>query len=142
VTTPEGRFTYTVSSLSTVKPGGEDVLAQSAAARLTLISSTPTYVPSGRVAVQATLVGQALPPTRIEPAAVGSEQVGLSGDGGVTALILLWMEVLVLAVVVARWVYARWPDARRAAYLLTTPVILALLFLLFGALDRLLPATL
>ena len=59
------------------------------------------------------------------------------------ALRIAWnVDVLAIALVVAWRLYRRWNGPSVAAYLLTTPVLLALLVLLFTVMDRFLPATL
>ena len=71
---------------------------------------------------------------------MADDELGLSGDRGALALVVVWAELLIVTIVAASFLYRRW--ARGPTYLLTTPVIVALLFLLFENFDRLLPATL
>jgi sortase A len=140
VTTLQGRFTYKVVRTARVKPGEADVLSPTDDSRLTLITSDPAYTASGRRAVVARLDGRPAARLQTTPAAVADDELGLSGDRGALALVVVWAELLIVTLVAAAFLYRRW--ARGPTYLLTTPVIVALLFLLFENFDRLLPATL
>lgn len=141
-TTPQGSFRYVVTEVGVVRPGRADVLAPTAEATLTLVTASPPYLASSRLVATAKLDGVPLPAARLQPFAPGGEDVALSGDASALPLALLWLQLLAITVFAA-WRLYRWrPQARRATYLLTTPVIVALLGLLFLAVDRLLPATL
>ncbi len=140
--TVQGQFVYRVSSVSVVRPGEPDVLAPSSDARLTLITTDPPLSPSGRLAVVAKLEGGALPPSPTPPAETSMRRLGFTGDSGGIAASIIWLEILAAALFVAWRLYRRWPTARVAAYLLTTPLILAALFELFSSVDRLLPGML
>ena len=139
VLTGQGRFQYRVTDVRTVKPGDDDVTGRSADSRMTLITST-SATSSDRLAVTATLVGNPVGlPTR-PPAAAGSDEFGTVGDVAGLYLALLWLVALAAAFAATVVAYRRWP--RRAAYLVTTPVLLMLLVLVFQNLDRFLPGTL
>ena len=140
VTTLQGRFTYKVVRTVRVAPGRADVLDPTDDSRLTLITSDPAYTASGRRAVVAQLQGRPAARLQRTPAAVADDELGLSGDRGALALVIVSSELLILTLIAAAFLYRRW--ARGPTYLLTTPVIVALLFLLFENFDRLLPATL
>jgi sortase A len=142
VTTSDGWFRYRVTMREVVRPGQPDPVAPTLDARLTLITSDPSYRAGQRLLAVAKLLGPALAPAGVQPVPPGVEQAGLSGDGAAVPLILLWAELLAVALIGSWRLYRRWSRTMLSAYLLTTPILLALLFLLFGALDRLLPATL
>jgi len=140
VYTSVGAFTYRVESVSTVVPGGIDVLAPTTDSRLTLITSDPAYVATGRLVVTAKLSGlPAAEPAHIAPS-VSSSELGLASEGSAIPGLLVWGELLVLAVLGMLW--ARRTLSGRVAWLLGTPVILALTWAVYLGLNRLLPATL
>jgi sortase A len=140
-TTLDGQFRYHVTKVTRVGPGEADVLGPTGGAQLTLVTSDPQFVPSGRLVVVAELEGGALLPSLTQPISLVDGSVALGGDGGAIAATLLWGEMLALALVATFWLYRRL-GSRVSAYLLTTPILLASMYLLFGSLDRLLPATL
>jgi sortase A len=142
ITTTRGQFRYSVERIEVIAPGDRDVLTPTADPRLTLITSDPVYLATARLVVIAKLEGGVLPPTFTRPVVSPDRAVGLSGDATAIPLVLWWGQLLVLAIIATFWLYHRWRDTRLAAYLLTTPVLIALLLLLFQSLDRLLPATL
>jgi len=146
VTMGLGQFTYVVQRSLTLAPGSMVVYSTTHPGNyLTLVTSTPAYRASGRLVVVASLVG---PPAGTPPPPPGTSRVlsvdprelGLAGDGGGFGPMLLWGELLLAASFVA-WRLWRAGWHRRATYLLTVPVILALLVLFFESFDRLLPGT-
>jgi hypothetical protein len=64
---------------------------------------------------------------------------GWFSDGSAWLWIAFWGALLVGALAVAAIAYRK--TSARITYLLTTPVIVALLFCTLGALDRLVPVT-
>jgi sortase A len=140
VTTGVGTFTYTVTGLSQVRPNDLDVLDPTSDNRLTLTTSDPPYRASGRLVATASLNG--LPAAeQLEPAAViSADQVGLTGEPWAFAPLLLWLELLGMAFFGALWFRRR--ISSRVAWLFGAPLAVALLWAIFGALSRLLPATL
>ena len=141
VTTLDGQFRYDVVKVMRVAPGQTDVLGPTGGAQLTLVTSDPAFVPSGRLVVVAKLEGGALLPSLTQPISLVGGSVALGGDEGALAATLLWAEVLALALAATFWLYRRL-GSKVSAYVITTPVLLAAMYLLFGSLDRLLPATL
>ncbi len=140
VITGVGTFTYAVTGLATIHPNDQDVLGPTTDNRLTLITSDPPYRASGRLVATASLVG--LPaPAHLEPTVViPQDQVGLTGEPWAFAPLLLWLELLAVTIVGALWFRRR--ISTRVAWLLATPLSLALLWAIFSAMSRLLPATL
>jgi sortase A len=137
VTTAVGRFRYEVRSVSRVGAGDPDpVRATGGTSSLTLLTTTPKFLAYDQLVVVADLDGQPVKP-RFKPV---SAEVGDDGfdTGGGLAPVLVWGAALGAAVFGARWLYRRWP--RPVAYLITTPVLLALLILLFESLGGILPA--
>jgi sortase A len=141
VTTAEGTFHYTVAATGTVQPGQLDVLSSSSDNRLTLLTSDPAFLANGRLGVIASLEGDAMAaPVLVHPVSLTGNETGLAGDVGGMPAVIVCGEILAVALGLAWFLYRRWN--RRVTYLLTTPVILVLLFVLFENLDRLLPGTL
>jgi LPXTG-site transpeptidase (sortase) family protein len=139
VTTGQGSFVYEVTEVLRTGAGQADPLNGSLDSRLTLVTSNPAYVPDGRLAVVAKLQGE---PTSVPDrprVPVSSSELGLAGDPYGLGLALFWGLLLVAAIWVT-WRSARtWPA--RVRHLLATPLVLALVVLLFASLDRMLPGT-
>jgi sortase A len=139
VITGQGSFTYTVSKLVTVGVGESDVVAGTKSSRLTLLTSEPAYVATGRLAVIATLKGKPVAvPTR--PAALmDATQLGLAGDPVGLALGVVWLNLLIGAVFISWRLRRRLPWS--VLYLFAAPVITTLALLTYVNLDSLLPGT-
>jgi sortase A len=139
VLTGQGHFTYTVQGSQIVKPGQPDVIGPAPDSRLTLITSTSAFG-NDRRAITATLKGDPIAvPTR-PPASAGADETGTSGDTAGLYLAVIWLIALAGVIYGAARAYRSWP--RLAAHLVTTPLILMLLLLLYQNLDRFLPGTL
>jgi hypothetical protein len=107
--------------------------------RLTLITSDPAFIASGRLVVEASLRGLPLDVSHRRPVLVGNLDLGLTGDPLGLALGLVWAELLGLTLFLA-WRYRhRWSP--EVLYLLTAPVVLILMVLTFSSLDLMLPGT-
>ena len=136
--TGQGRFRYDVEKVITVAPGDKDVIGAALESRLTLVTSqSPTS--SDRVAVIAKLHGDPVAVPQRPQAFAGSDQRGTSGDASGLLLAIIWSALLAGTIAVAVRLHAVWP--RAAAHLVTTPVMLLLLWLIFQSLDLLLPGT-
>ena len=141
VVTGLGTFHYRVTQVGTVLTGGQDPIAPTAKARLTLVTSSSSFSPNGRDYVEAKLVSaaaQAVVPRSLAPSA----QRGLSGDSSAIAPAILWGLVFGVAITIALASYRRAPKQVWAIYLLSTPLLLALALEWFSNLYLLLPATL
>ena len=141
ISTLRGLSTYAVTGKKIAGPGDPDVIGRTTDSRLTLVTSHPEYIANRRLAVTAKLQGD----TRAQapeagPLVIGREESGLAGDTSAAGPMILWAELLAAAVAAAWLAYRRWP--RRAMYLVTTPIILALMYVLFIQISRLLPSTL
>lgn len=135
LTTGSGQFTYVVQDgIARAKPN-------STRATLTLATSSPALLSDSTQTVVAKLDGKPLLTGRkVEAAktvAVAPEVAFVREPGAVIAA-AIWAVLLVVVLVLAARLYWRSPWL---AWLLTTPVVVALLFCLFGSLDRLLPVT-
>jgi sortase A len=135
LTTGVGRFRYIVDSHTTrARP-------DSRRSTLTMATSSPALLSSGVRTVVARLDGKPLLGTRADTKAKTIDPAADSGffhDSGAILASILWGIALIGALFVAARTYRRSPWL---AWLLTTPVIVALLFCLFGGLDQLLPVT-
>lgn len=140
MTTGQGSFTYVVKSVAYLVPGQADVTGPSLDSRLTLITSGPSLAPNTRLVVVGTLQGNPIGvPTR-PSIAVAPDEFGQTGNVTGLLLAILWGVALVTLMFLAVRIYRVWPV--RAAYVVTTPAVIFLLWLVFENLDRLLPGTL
>jgi sortase A len=137
--TGQGSFTYRVTGHKAVGPSDIGPMRATPDNRLTMITASGLLA-SHRYVVTASLVGnpQLAPPGR--PNVVSGAETGLAGGGGAGPALALWLEALLVGIVVTAIAYRRLP--RSSSYLITTPVLLGLLWLLYSTLGRLLPATL
>jgi sortase A len=136
ITTARGRFSYVVDG------GATRATARSGRGTLTLATGTPGLLSDRVVSVTAVLQGKPLllgtKLRALQPVPLASVG-GWFSDGSAWLWIALWGTLLVGALVLAAIAYRK--TSTRITYLLTTPVIVALLFCTLGAADRLLPVT-
>jgi sortase A len=139
IDTGQGTATYVINGVVHVSPGATDPLLQTPDSRLTLLTSDPAFIASGRLVVEASLQGPPLDLAQRPTVLVGAADLGLTGDPLGLALGLIWTELLGLTVYLA-WRYRhRWSP--EVLYLLTAPVVLILAVLTFSSLDLMLPGT-
>jgi sortase A len=135
VTTGQGTFTYIVSAVGRVDPGSGTLDS-----RLTIVSSDPAYMYTGRLVVVAMLQGEPLDvPTRTLPP-INASDLGLATDPVWFAPAFLLLQLLIGAV----WLTVRlhrkyWPAS--VTYMFGGPVIVALTIATVMILDRALPGT-
>ena len=141
VVTGLGKFEYKVFKVGTVSAGQVDPISPTSSARLTLVTSDPPILATGRLFVIAHLTSPAAraplpanPPTQ--------SQRALTGDSSAVLPSIFWAAVLVAFLFFTTAAYRRWADQVWTVYLLSTPVMLAIALLFFENLYRLLPATL
>jgi sortase A len=137
VFTREGRFVYTVTRLASAPLGWAGAAAQSQDARLTLITATPAYRWNGELVLTAKLNGKPLAISTNISARPAGQEVGKTTGANPLAGILLWGEVFLASVIAAFLLYRRWSLV--ATFLITTPVMVTSLYLLFENLARALP---
>jgi LPXTG-site transpeptidase (sortase) family protein len=107
--------------------------------RLSLVTANSSFTPSGSVIVDAVLTTQpyggpsALPP-------IAADERSLAGDSSAAGPLVLWSQLLLLASAATVWLYTRW--APPAAYLVSTPILLAIGWQVCTWLSRILPNTL
>ncbi len=106
---------------------------------LSLVTSDPAITASRRLVVQAELQteAQGFTPGRV---AVPNSDLGLAGDHNAWLPLLLWLEVLLGVSVATVWLFKRWN--RGAAWIVSVPVVLCVLWLVFEQFARVLPAAL
>src|SRR5262249_8262744 len=130
--TGQGRFQYDVGKGVTLAPRGKEGIGPGAGGEMTLVPhAAPT--PDHRVAVLAKLHGDPVAVPQRPQAFAGQDERGTSGDSTGLLLAIIWGALLAATVAVAVRLHAIWP--RPAAHLVTTPIVLLLLWLLFQSLD-------
>jgi LPXTG-site transpeptidase (sortase) family protein len=140
-TTPFGEFTYRVRDVETLAPGDPDRLGATMTDNLTLTTSDPVYRATRRLVVVARLEGKRSTYTDpLRQTQVPLEEAAFFGDAGKALPAFAWTLGVLISLVGARSLYGRW--RRWPAYLLTTPVILAMTFGWLEAMVGLLPSTL
>jgi len=134
-----GTFTYRVTRVFTVSAGHKDVVVPTVANRITLVTSDSSTVVSGRLVVEAKLVG---PPVAVADStqAVPSYDLGLSGDTAAGGLAVLWSLLTVFVLTFAAFVAWKW---RRTwlTYLVAAPVVMMCGLFACEGVARALPAT-
>jgi sortase A len=132
VITGQGTSTYRVAAVG----NSAYIINDPAPNRLVLLTASSPVVPTYYIDVDARLTSTAQngPPV---PQVISAPELPLSGDSGALGLIMGWALLLALVsaggtIAVIRW--SRWP-----AYLVTAPVLLAVLWNLYQALAALLP---
>jgi sortase A len=143
VTTGLGRFVYRVVAVGTSVTGSRDPISDTRQARLTLVTSNPAFVPTGRLYVVAVLHGQPAtgPGTALPRHAPTAGERALSGDPAAVLPSVLWGLALVAVLGASIWAYQRRRYRAATVYLLSTPIVLAVALMWYSNLIRLLPAT-
>jgi LPXTG-site transpeptidase (sortase) family protein len=138
VVTSQGRYVYRVLAVGTTRTGQRDPTSPNRHPRLTLVTSNPSA--NGRLYVVAAL---RTAPNRLHiprhPPTVAER--GLSGDSAAVVPSILWGLLLAGAFGVTLYAYWRFRGRHWSVYLLSTPVLLAITFVWYGNLIRLLPGT-
>jgi LPXTG-site transpeptidase (sortase) family protein len=140
VLTGQGLFQYRVVGVHAVGAGDPDLLGPSTDSRLTLVTSDPVLLATGRLVATAELVGYPAAVPQRPPVTVAQDELGLSGDTTGLLLFLLCVQLLVVAAFVAVRAARRYPW--RVVYLVAAPVVLLLTWSAFENLARVLPGTL
>jgi len=136
VTTGQARSTFAVvsrrdSTQAIPPPNG-------AAASLVLSTASPPLAPDRSLIVTAVLTSELLP-GRVDRTAITEAERSLTPDSGAALPVMLWTQALVGLVVATSWAYLRW--LRWPAYLISTPILLAILWNLYENVAKLLPNT-
>jgi sortase A len=142
VTTPYGTFHYRVRETHKVDAGKALDFAPATGSLLTLVTSDPPYIGGSALVIAATLEGQ--PSTFQDPqqpsASNDKGSVALAGNAGSVPRTLFFGVLVLAALVATDKLYRQW--RRWPTYLLTTPIILALLFAWMESLVSLFPSSL
>ena len=141
VTTGQGVFHYRVED---VRHAGSSLppRLRAGGSRLTLVTSESGgwqsgWAPTHTVYVDAVLAGKAQPvPSRL-PATVSPASLPMHNDPSAAVELIFWLEGLVLVALAAAWAWVRW--GRFEAWIVGTPVFLAVLWGTSDALARFLP---
>lgn len=143
VATPLAHFTFRVKSTRRVAPGRPDPVTAEGGRAITLVTSDPPHRARGRLVVVAEAPGT----VRLadgggadRPTVVSAHERGLRPDPAAYWPAAIWGLVLAGAYALHRLLRRRW--ARNTAWLVSSPVLLALAFVWFEQLNRLLPSTL
>jgi sortase A len=140
VTTGQGVFVYDVTATTPVPRDQTQFYQPTAESTMTLVTSSSLSPWSDRIAVTSELQGDPVGiPTR-PIATIGESALGTSGDPLGFPLALFWGGLLFVTVAISTRLYRRWSSL--AAYLMTAPVLLLLLWFTFESLVRVLPGTL
>jgi sortase A len=139
VTTPQGNFRYVVNRSIEVDPSDVSVIDPTTTNELTLTTCTPRFSAARRLIVQAALVS-APAPAALPRASASTSPPSLAGQTGAWAPVLGW-GLGALAVLVGLWLVARTRRRRWPIYLLGAAPLLAVLFLFFVAVSKVLPAS-
>jgi sortase A len=109
-----------------------------ATASLVLSTASPPLAPDRSLIVTADLKSEVLP-GRVDHTAITEAERSLTGDEGAALPVMLWGQALVGLVLATSWAYVRW--LRWPTYLITTPILLAVLWNLYESIAKLLPNT-
>jgi len=138
--TGRGSFTYVVNRVGYVQPGEPDVTGPALDSRLTLVTSGPSLAPNDRLIVVGLLQGDPVGAPSRPSVAVAPDEFGQTGNVTGLLLAILWAAVLAAVILLTVRIYRVWPV--RAAYVVSTPAVLFLLWLIFENLVRVVPGTL
>jgi len=139
IATGEGNTTYRVASVRTLGATDGSFVQDHGDNRLTLFTTASPLAAGGRLVVTATLIGNPLPPT-VLPRTLDADGLGLTGERDSAPNVLVWLELLAVAALLATYARSRWSSAR--TWLVFAPAIALLVWLFFESAVRLLPATL
>jgi sortase A len=139
ITTGQGVFAYDVTGVAQAPRAQTSFFQPTAESTLTLVSSASASPWSDRVAVTAKLEGAALGIPSRPISVIGDSALGTSGDPLGYPLTLVWGALLLAAVLGARRLYRRWSSL--AAYLVSAPIVLLLLWMTCESFVRVLPGT-
>jgi sortase A len=139
VVTGEGNTTYRVAMVQKLGASDGSFAQNQNDNRLTLFTTASRWNASSRLVVTATLIGNPLPPT-VMSHALDADGLGLTGERNSAPNLLVWLELLAGAALLATYAASRW--SRTRVWLVFAPVLALLLWLFFESAVRLLPATL
>jgi sortase A len=129
-TTGQGTFDYRVDGVRHAGDALPDPV-RSNAGRLTLVTAEGSnwragWAPDAVVYVDASLQGRAQPAPAGRPTAVAGSEKAMRSDSGALVALVLWLQLLVVAVGMGTWAQVRWGGAQ--AWLAFVPIIMAALW--------------
>lgn len=133
ITTGQGVSRYTVTHTD-----GTILAPAATGGALVLVTADSRLARRQDLAVSAQLVGQAWPGNPKLPI-IAKPEVGLQGEPAAVIALVLWSQALLLGTVATTWAYVRW--ARWPTYLISTPILIAILWNVYENIARLLPNT-
>lgn len=139
VTTGQGDATYRVMDVKTYAAKQGSVFGDWGDNRLTLITADPPLRGSRRLVVTAKLVERPYAATDLRRT-LDAEGLGLTGERGAIAVVLVWLELLVALLLLAVFAMTRW--SRWSAWIVFVPALALVTWLFFEHVVQLLPATL
>jgi sortase A len=140
VATGQGSFTYLVKSVMRVHAGQRSPMSPTADSRLTLVTSDPSFLATGRLVVVAALQGRPLSVPKASAFHPSVSELGLVGDPAGLWLGLVWAAALGAAVWLTLRLRTQLPHSVRVMF--AAPVVVGLALLAFSSADRFLPGTL
>ena len=135
-----GKFHYRVTEVVSAQGGKYDVVTQTKADRLTLVTAGSGFLPQGRLAVIARLVGKpfaALGQTHFH---ASSAELGLAGDTVSGLLFVLWSIAFLALLSFVAWLLRSW-NQPVVILMLSIPILLAVGLFACESLVGALPAT-
>lgn len=139
VLTGQGGASYRVTGHSTVPDKDTRPFQATRDNRLTLVTAADVWAGS-RLVVTADLQGNPEPAPIGKPSALAPAEGGLAGASGGAGLVGLWSAVFLAVAAVTVLAYRRLP--RWSSYVITTPIVLGSLWLLYATVGRFIPGTL
>jgi sortase A len=139
VTTGQGVAHYRVTGVAKMSSDDGSELLDHGDNRLTLFTADPALQASRRLVATATLVGAPFPATPLRRT-LDAQGLGLGGEHDAIALVLVWLELLLVVVLLAVFALTRW--SRITTWVVFAPAVGLLLWMVFENSVRLLPATL
>jgi sortase A len=140
VTTGQGTFTYIVSQVGSVSPDNVQPLQGTLDSRLTLVTSDPPYLFTGRLVVVAMLQGQPVAVAKRDAPIVAASDLGVASNPFWFFPAALIALLLAGAIRLGGNMRRYWPAS--VAYMYAGPVVAALTVATVMVLDRGLPGTL
>jgi sortase A len=135
-----GTYHYKVKRVVYAEGGRHDVVTETAANRLTLVTAASGFFPRGRLAVIAQLEGKPLADATEPHFHVASAELGLAGDPASGLLAIFWCIVFFVLLSAAAWLVRRW-NQPVVVYVLAVPVLLLVALFACESIIGFLPAT-
>ena len=139
VTTGQGVSRYKVVRVGSRSGRDGSAFLSTTTARLTLVTSSSALVASRYTVVVAELTSKPFASTG-RTGSIRRNELGLTGDSGTAPALFLWLVAFAFAALVVTWGSRARPGV--VAWLLSVPVLLALVWLVFDSAAPLLPALL